>query len=654
MWNVIGRLLLGFGLIGLTSAVLLVSDWGQRQSDAGSHLPRLAIVQHASQAVLDDGVQGMIDALAAEGFVDGKTVTIRRFNAENDLPTANAIAKNVTTGDYDLVITASTMSLQTVANANRAGRTRHVFGIVADPFSAGLDLDRSQPLKHPRHLVGIGTFVPVAAAFETARQLFPGLRTIGLAWNSAESNSAAFTRQARTAAQKMGLTLLEGNVDSSNGVGEVAASLVARGAQALFVTGDVTVMVALESVVGAARQGRIPVFSLLPPAVKRGTLFDLGANFYDIGRETGLLAARVLKGADPATIPVRDYIPERIAVNRLALQGLRDPWQLPADLVARADVVLDASGVHEKTAASLPKPTPGRTYKMGLVFFAPEEGAEACMRGIFDGLQELGFVEGQNLEVRRAHAQGEIANIPALLQNYDNQDVDLVMTMTTPCLTAACNTVRKKPVVFTYVYDPIAAGAGTTFTDHVPHVTGVGSFPPVAETVDVIRQLVPGVKAVGTIYNSSEANSRKVVSVARDLFSKQGIKLEEVAVTGTSEVLQAAQVVAARPIQALWITGDNTALQSFDAIVKVAQDRKLPLINNDPEFADRGALACVGLGWYPAGKAAARLAARVLLGESPQHLPFENVAVKQVKLNDKVARQLGVTFPAALLKEAGR
>jgi ABC-type uncharacterized transport system substrate-binding protein len=74
-----------------------------------------------------------------------------------------------------------------------------------------------------------------------------------------------------------------------------------------------------------------------------------------------------------------------------------------------------------------------------------------------------------------------------------------------------------------------------------------------------------------------------------------------VTVTGTSDVAQAAQVLAGRNIQALWITGDNTALQAFDAIAKVSIDRRLPLINNDPEFVDRGALACVGLGWYPAG-----------------------------------------------------
>ena len=647
---VIQRLSLGFVLIAFSSAVLLISDWGQRKGGTG-RIPRVAIVQHASQPVLDDGVRGMLDALAAEGFIDGRTIAIQRFNAENDLPTANTIARQVTTGEYDMVITSSTLSMQTVANANRAGRAIHVFGVVADPFSAGIGVSRENPLDHPKHLVGLGSMIPVDRAFQMARTMYPGLKSVGLAWNSAESNSLAFTTVARKVCKEMGLKLMEANVESSSAVLEAATSLVARGAQALWVSGDVTVLVALESVVAAARKGRLPVFTITPPAVQRGSLFDSGVNFYDVGQQTGALAASILRGADPAKIPVRNLIPEKVAVNLTALNGLRDKWRIPPDLVAQAHIVLDEKGLHDKTATRL-QPPPGRVFKLGLVYFAPEAGADVCIKGIFDGLSQQGFEEGKNLEVRRSHAQGEIANIPSVLQNYDNQDVDLILTMTTPCLTSACNTVRKKPVVFTYVYDPIAAGAGKSRTDHVPHVTGVGSFPPVADTIGVIEQIVPAVKSVGTLYNSSEANSRKVVSVARELFTKRGIKLVEVTVTGTSDVAQAAQVLAGRNIQAMWITGDNTALQAFDAIAKVSIDRRLPLINNDPEFVDRGALACVGLGWYAPGQAAAKLAARVLLGENPGHLPIEEVAVKQLVLNHAVAKKLGVTFPPNLVKEA--
>jgi ABC-type uncharacterized transport system substrate-binding protein len=350
------RLAFGFAFIALAASVLLLSDLNQRKSSAG-RTPQIAILQHASTALLDEAVEGMLDGIAAAGFRHGENIVITRFNAENDLPTDNAIAKELTGGKFDLVLTASTLSMQAVANANKAGKVIHVFGAVADPFSAGIGLNRENPMDHPRHLAGIGTFMPVGADFELARRMFPQLKTVGVAWNPAESNSRAFTMKAREACQALGIELLEATVDNSSGVGEASNSLVSRGAQALWIGGDVTVMVAADAVIAAARKARIPVFTLTPPTVQRGALFDLGANFITVGRQTGDLAAKILGGANPADIPIENRIPERLMVNRQALKNLRDPWRIPDDVAARADTLIDEAGRQEKPAATaIPSP----------------------------------------------------------------------------------------------------------------------------------------------------------------------------------------------------------------------------------------------------------------------------------------------------------
>lgn len=650
MVYVVKRLALGLFLITLAIGVLLLSDWNRR-SESRQAIPRIAILQHASQPVLDEGVHGIVLGLAEGGFKDGDTVAIQRFNAENDTPTENAIAREVTDGRFDLILTVSTLSLQAVAGANRAGHTKHVFGLVLDPFSAGVGISREDPLNHPKHLVGYGSMQPVAEAFRIAKQLLPSLNTVGVVWNPAEANSQASTRRAREASVQLGVRLLEATVDNSSGVAEAAGSLISRGAQALWVGGDVTVLVALDGVISAAKKAGIPVFTNIPPSAQRGALFDFGANHEEIGRLTGELAANILHGADPAAIPVKNVVPAMFIVNPGAFAGLREPWRLPEEVRRRADAVVEGTAL-KKTARAIRTPTAGRIYKVGIAYFGPDPGVDSGIAGLLDGLKEFGFVEGKNLELKKAHAQGEMANIPSILQNFATQDLDLIVPMTTPLLTGAVGLVKKTPVVFTVVYDPISAGAGQTREDHVPNVTGVGSFPPVADTVRLIRDVVPGVRRVGTIYNNSEANSRKVVAVARDEFRKHGMTLEKVAITNTSDVFQAAQVLTGRDIQAFWITGDNTVLQAFEGVVKVADVHRLPLIINDPEFTDRGALACAGLGFYQSGRAAAALAARVLLGEDPRRIPIEEVAVKKLVLNDKVARKLGVTFSAALRKEA--
>ena len=84
------------------------------------------------------------------GTRDGERLALQRFSAEGDLPTANAIAKQVTDGSYHMVITISTLSLQCVANANKDGRVIHVFGGVTDPAGAGVGIRRMDSADKPR------------------------------------------------------------------------------------------------------------------------------------------------------------------------------------------------------------------------------------------------------------------------------------------------------------------------------------------------------------------------------------------------------------------------------------------------------------------------------------------------------------------------
>jgi len=330
--------------------VLLLSDL-DRRSAVSREIPRIGLLQHASTMLLDEGTRGAIDALAEKGFVEGQTIVIDKFNAHGDISVGNSIAKEMVSARYDLLLTMSTLSLQAVANANRRGRTVQVFGLVADPVVAGVGIRQMNSLDHPRNLVGIGSFLPVDDAFQIARQMFPALKSVGVAWNPAEANSRAFVEKARESCRHLGIALLEANVENSNGVLEAVNSLVARGAEALWIGGDVTVSVAADSVVAVGRHAHIPVFSITPGKPDRGTLFDYGANFYQIGRGTGVLAARILRGEDPTHIAVSNEVPTWFVVNTVAAEELKQPWRVPDELLRRADVVVDRSGVHTRGAA---------------------------------------------------------------------------------------------------------------------------------------------------------------------------------------------------------------------------------------------------------------------------------------------------------------
>jgi ABC-type uncharacterized transport system substrate-binding protein len=303
---------------------------------------------------------------------------------------------------------------------------------------------------------------------------------------------------------------------------------------------------------------------------------------------------------------------------------------------------------HRKTASASKAGGGGRRFKAAIVYYAHSVTNDYCVNGLLDGLKASGFEEGNNLEIVRADAQGEMINIPAILQNYDNSDVDLIMTISTPCLAGACNTVKHKKVVFTCVSDPIAAGAGKSHASHLPFLTGVGSFPPVSHMLDFMQKLVPGLRAVGTMYNPAEANSAKEQAVAREVFQKRGIRLEQIAVGGSNEILQAVQILAGRDIQVVWLPADNTGIQGYEGAVKGAKDARLPLITDLCSALPRGGLACLGVGMQYSSVVAGKMAGRVLLGENPKDMPIEEVAVEEMSINRSNAAELGITIPAEL------
>lgn len=366
-WNILNssttivkRLGPGLILIAGTSFVLLYSDLDSRNRDAGKRADvarplRVALVQQAFITPLDDGRTGVLAALEARGYVDGARISLRRYNAEGDMSVANEIAKEVTSADYDLIITISTASLQTVANANRFAKPplRHVFGITSDPYGAGVGVSRENHADHPPYMTGLGSLPPVEDTFRIARQLRPELKRVGLVWNPTEANSIAATKLGRAICAQLGITLVEVNAENSTSAAEAAASVLTRNIDALWVSPNVTVVVAVDAILAAAKRARVPVFTSLPGNAVKGALFDLGADYVGIGSTQGQLAADVLDGRDLASIPVENLMPVRLEVNRLALQGLRDRWLLPDSVIERANAVVDESGRHVK---NLPSP----------------------------------------------------------------------------------------------------------------------------------------------------------------------------------------------------------------------------------------------------------------------------------------------------------
>jgi len=317
-----------FLTILLASVILLLLDIGNRHSGQEKQVFNIAIFKIASRMVLDQTEEGIYDALSERGFNDKTNITIKRFNAEGDMPTANMIGQSIIHGGFDMVITISTPALQVMANANKEGKVLHVFSAVTDPYIAGVGITGSAPDEHPKHLVGIGTFQPVEEAFDIARQMNPGLKKVGTVWCTSEVCSEACVRLARKKCRELGIELVEISVESSTQVLEAAMSLTSRGVEALWLGGDNVVESGIDQLINAASRAQIPLFTNNPFKVYGNVIFGLGAEYYEVGETAGNLAADLLEGKPTSEVEIRNVVPNNLVLNKEALENIKGHWDL--------------------------------------------------------------------------------------------------------------------------------------------------------------------------------------------------------------------------------------------------------------------------------------------------------------------------------------
>lgn len=637
----------GLALIALASALLLGSDLDRREgagrTGPSRELPRLAVMQWTSTDLLDRTVEGIAEGLRKQGFEHGRTASIRFYNAAGDIATANLMAKEATGGAFDMVLTASTLALQSVAAANREAKILHVFGAVTDPYGAGVGVTGPAPDQHLPYMAGVGTFQPVESAIRIARQMNPELRRIGVVWNPSEDNSAACVRKARAACAELGIELVEAQAGNPSEVAESARSVLGRNAQAIWIGGDTVAMAAVHTLIALAREARLPVFSNDPTDAARGALFGLGASYRQVGAIVGDMGGRILRGASPASFGVENLVPEVLTLNE-PLAAQLDGWRILDEHRKRAQ----ESG--REPGASDRAPQPGRTYTVGLLSFGPNPIFEMAEQGVREALNQAGLVEGENLTVHAMHANNDISFLPQVIQRLATLRPDVLIPLSTPCLAAVLAGEPDIPVVFGVVTAPLEAGAGASFEKHLPHVTGAVWSAPAPEAFEWMGALFPRIRKLGIVYNPAHASSQVEAAEIRRQCASRGWELVARTLGSPSEIAEAmASLLQASP-DLVFGMGENTVVSAFATVINACMKEQVPLVADDNSLMGGGALFSIGGSPRSEGRHTGQLAARVLLGEDPAGIPFEPSVEVETAVDFEAARRLGVVFPAERLK----
>ena len=246
--------------------------------------------------------------------------------ANADFSIASQIAKQQAAEEPALILALATPSAQAALRASK--NIPVVFGAITDPVGAGL----VKSLANPGGLAtGTSDIGPYSKQFELIRRLLPTAATVGIIRNPGEANSVASMTLIDRALEQAGFRKVEVAVASPSDVRLAASSLVGK-CDLLYTPADNTVLSALDAVVGIARAEKLPLFVGDEGSVKLGGVATIGIDYFELGKDTGRVAIRILEGAKPGEIPVVFGKADVVFVNSRAAeqQGLKLPVEVLA------------------------------------------------------------------------------------------------------------------------------------------------------------------------------------------------------------------------------------------------------------------------------------------------------------------------------------
>ncbi|MFL2144192.1 ABC transporter substrate binding protein [Ruoffia sp. FAM 20857] len=276
---------------------------------------------------------------------------------------------------------------------------------------------------------------------------------------------------------------------------------------------------------------------------------------------------------------------------------------------------------------------------VGVLQFVEHESLDQNYQGFIDGLEEAGYVEGENLTLNYLNASGDTANLQSMSENVTNSS-DYIFAIATPAAQAIANVEQKKPVLFSSVSDPVGAGLVENLEEPEANITGTTDAGPIEDQVALLQAVVPDAERVGIIYNSGEANSMSEAEKATAALEAAGIEVVEATVTSTNDISQVMSGLVNDDVDAIFTVTDNTIASAMTLVGDLALEAGLPIIGGSKDMALANGLTTYGLDYYELGKQTAGMLVEII--ESGEIIPVESADTLELVVNEENAETLGL------------
>ena len=289
--------------------------------------------------------------------------------------------------------------------------------------------------------------------------------------------------------------------------------------------------------------------------------------------------------------------------------------------------------------------------KIGIAKIVQHPALDQIEQGIQDRLSQLGIEAEYNLQ----NANGDVGTAAQIASLYKTQKVDVAVGIATPVAVALANTIKNKPVVFSCITDPVGAGLVTDVNHGFRNVTGLSDAVPTVDDIRLFKELT-GIKTLGYIYTSDEANSISALELVKEGCEKAGLKLVTQSITKSDEVKQAAESIVNR-VDGIYLTTDNTVFSALPSLISVFNRARKPIYSADVTGAMTGGIAIAsGFNYYKAGLATGDIIKEIVVDKKkPAQIPVKFMTKptdKDLLFDLDALKDCGIEIPESYINQA--
>ncbi len=280
-------------LLAMVFVVAMISGCGAE----GSKAVKIGVIQYVQHASLDESYQGFVDGLAEAGYVVGENIEVNYQNASGEVGNCQQICSVFASENTKLVLAIATPAAQSAVNVFEDKDVPVLFTAVTDAVGAGLVNSNEAPGKN---VTGTLDMPVIADQIGVIKDVLPEAATLGILYTSSEANSEIQAKEAKAAAEALGMEVIIATATGTNDIPQVMSSVVGT-VDAIYIPSDNGFASAMATVNSTAVENQLPVFCAVEAMIAEGGIATTAINYYELGKQTAAQAVKILKGEAKAS-----------------------------------------------------------------------------------------------------------------------------------------------------------------------------------------------------------------------------------------------------------------------------------------------------------------------------------------------------------------